>query len=346
MAWAAGLIVLVNLGLGWLLGRCRLFRGPAVPALARPEAYHIREVARDLVEHVADVHREVKTHHGRVEQVSQGLLAVQSGQRDDAEESVLSAVSEILKINLELQNRLMAAEGRLHDQSKQIESLMAHAWTDPLTGVPNRRAFENALERQVAASQRTGSPLSVVLVDADHFKAINDQLGHAAGDFALRRLAEMLEGGFRKMDLVARIGGEEFAVILPSTAGPHAARAAEHVRLAVAAQEIQNAEFQIRLTVSLGIAAADSGDDAGALLRRADQALYAAKEGGRNCTFLHDGQQCRLVGRRPNSPPAGSPPSVAQGGSMEDSAVYDVSEINAACHSLRQSVAEIAAHDG
>jgi diguanylate cyclase len=341
MIWAlAGVVVILNLGIGWLMGRFWSFRGTAMPALTRPEAYRIRELARGLAEHVADVHRDVKSHHGRVEQVSQGLLAFQTHRGDCPEESVLTAVSEILKINVGLQSRLMAAEEKLHDQSQQIESLMEHAWTDPLTGVPNRRAFDSALDRQIAEWERTGSAFSVIVVDADHFKAINDRQGHAAGDLVLRRLAELLEGTFRKMDLIARIGGEEFAVILPSTSGRNACRAAEHVREAVSQHEFQDENFRIRLTISLGVAEVASRDEAGSLLRRADQALYAAKQAGRNRTYLNEGQRCEPF--RSDSPfqPAETPKEVVPK-AQRDSQMSEGADMSAVCRSLRQSVAQI-----
>jgi diguanylate cyclase (GGDEF)-like protein len=296
-----------------------------------------------VAENVANVNRDVKAYHGRVEQVSQNLLAARSNAQDRPAESVLAAVSEILKINVGLQNRLTTAEERLRDQSEQFESLMAQACTDALTGVPNRRAFNDALERQVAASQRTGASFSVIFIDADHFKAINDRHGHAGGDFVLRRLAEVLEATFRKMDLVARIGGEEFAVLLPSTSGFGACRAAEHARLAVASHEFNDEDARIHVTVSLGVAAADPGDDANALLRRADQALYAAKQAGRNRTYFHDGTRCEPVDAAPSSAPAATPCAPTPPAAHEPE-TRDDADVAAVCHNLRQTAAQLVPH--
>ena len=135
-------------------------------------------------------------------------------------------------------------------------------------------------------------PFSVVIIDLDHFKKINDQHGHPAGDAILRLLADLLGGTIRKMDTLARIGGEEFAAILPSTPSAGACRAAENCRRAVASQEFSWGELQLRLTVSAGVAVVDSSSDANELVARADRALYMAKQAGRNCVYLHNGRGC------------------------------------------------------
>jgi diguanylate cyclase (GGDEF)-like protein len=131
-----------------------------------------------------------------------------------------------------------------------------------------------------------------MIIDADYFKAINDGHGHPVGDAVLRYLADAIQGSLRKMDLVARVGGEEFAVILPSTPGVDACRAAEHCRLAIAASDFQSDGLCVPLTISIGVTVVALVDDGDSLLSRADQALYAAKQAGRNCIRFHDGQRC------------------------------------------------------
>lgn len=154
------------------------------------------------------------------------------------------------------------------------------ALTDLLTDLPNRRAFSRALTDEVARSQRHGRPLTLAVLDLDLFKRINDTQGHAAGDEALRRVAGVLRAQARQVDLVARIGGEEFALLMPDTSALQAWPVAERVRQALAAQPSQAVTGPV--TTSIGLAALKPGMDADLLLRAGDQALYEAKRLGRN----------------------------------------------------------------
>jgi diguanylate cyclase (GGDEF)-like protein/PAS domain S-box-containing protein len=175
----------------------------------------------------------------------------------------------------------------ISDKRDAIELRRKAVFCDHLTGVANRRAFFEAAELELERNRRAPRPTALLLVDADHFKRINDRHGHPAGDAVLRQLGMLLTATFRQVDVVARIGGEEFAVLLPSSTMEGAAAVAERLRRLVASQPVIFEDARIDLTVSVGIAA---GDDAGAdpdllletLMRRADQALYAAKAGGRN----------------------------------------------------------------
>lgn len=156
--------------------------------------------------------------------------------------------------------------------------LSRDALTDPLTGLANRRAFDAALEREVQASLATGRPLSLVTLDLDHFKAVNDTHGHDAGDRVLIGLAALLRAQVRSGDLPARWGGEEFAWLLPGAPAGAAGTTAERLRLAVAAHDFGCGP----LTVSLGVATLRPGESGAALFARADAALYRAKQSGRN----------------------------------------------------------------
>lgn len=160
--------------------------------------------------------------------------------------------------------------------------------TDALTGLPNRRQFDHFLAREWRRTSRTGARLSMLLIDADHFKDLNDQLGHVYGDEVLRRLAAVIDGAVRRQgDLASRYGGEEFAVIMPDTDVAGARRVAETIRSRVAQMAFGNG---VQLTVSIGVASADPrpGSTVDTLIAQADAALYAAKNAGRD--RVHDAQ--------------------------------------------------------
>ncbi|MDP9433790.1 MAG: GGDEF domain-containing protein [Actinomycetota bacterium] len=163
-----------------------------------------------------------------------------------------------------------------------LEQVHRLAATDGLTKIANRRTFEQTLERELARAARSGEPLSLVLLDVDHFKRLNDTLGHQAGDDVLRNVAAALSCECRDFDTAARYGGEEFAVVLPGCSPQEAVPIAERLRRAVSA-----APAPTPVTASAGIACFPvHGGDVEALVRSADAALYAAKAAGRDRTML------------------------------------------------------------
>lgn len=154
---------------------------------------------------------------------------------------------------------------------------------DHLTGLANRHAFFDAAAVELERMRRMPRPLSLILFDADHFKKINDRYGHPAGDAVLRELAAAMTATFRQIDMVARVGGEEFAILLPSTGLDAAMLVAERLREVVAAQVLRIDGAEIKFTVSGGVATMqESVLGLDSLMKRADQALYAAKAHGRN----------------------------------------------------------------
>ncbi|MFV0475654.1 MAG: diguanylate cyclase, partial [Pikeienuella sp.] len=165
-----------------------------------------------------------------------------------------------------------------------LEDGLRLAAIDPLTGLHNRRYFEPHFARLCDRARESGQPLAALLFDLDRFKAVNDAHGHAAGDETLRVFARRLRAAVRGADLVARLGGEEFAVILQNTQPEQAVAAAERVRRAVASRPVAaHGGVDVRLTVSIGVAGLSAADaDPAALLDRADAALRRAKRGGRD----------------------------------------------------------------
>ncbi len=163
---------------------------------------------------------------------------------------------------------------------KKLEHMSHH---DSLTGLLNRRAIEYLLDREMQRLQRFGEQFSLLIVDIDHFKRINDRLGHAAGDAVLCAIAQTLQAHAREVDRVARFGGEEFCVLLPHTLHDGAVLAAERLREAINQVCIPWGDETIAVTISTGMATAENpAETLSALMRRADEALYQAKTDGRN----------------------------------------------------------------
>jgi diguanylate cyclase (GGDEF)-like protein len=159
---------------------------------------------------------------------------------------------------------------------------------DLLCGVFNRRGIEQKLDAELKRAGRVGHNLAVALIDIDHFKAINDRAGHAAGDTALREVVSAISGRLRPHDLLGRFGGDEFLLILPHTSSSEAFTISSRIEQSV--RELSIPGDVIPLTISIGLTQAISGEIAGALLARADKALYDAKNAGRNCCriLLHE----------------------------------------------------------
>jgi diguanylate cyclase (GGDEF)-like protein len=157
------------------------------------------------------------------------------------------------------------------------------ATTDSLTGSLSRRGFREEAARDFALARRHKNELSCVVLDVDHLKRLNDTYGHAAGDAVLQGIIHVCNRNLRASDYVGRIGGEEFAIMLPHTSGKAALEAAERLRRAIERQAFETPAGEVKVTVSLGVAPCDKTvADIDALLRRCDVALYGAKSGGRN----------------------------------------------------------------
>jgi diguanylate cyclase (GGDEF)-like protein len=167
-------------------------------------------------------------------------------------------------------------------EGRQLADLALASRRDALTGLPNRRAFEEDLAREAARAARSGGPLAVVALDVDRFKAVNDVHGHAAGDAVLRAVAARAAGAIRAGDVLARLGGEEFGILLPGADLPRAVDAAERIRAALADAPIEAAGHALAVTASFGCAALAPAEAPDALVARADARLYDAKRAGRN----------------------------------------------------------------
>jgi diguanylate cyclase (GGDEF)-like protein len=171
-------------------------------------------------------------------------------------------------------------EADLRDSREELRLLAA---TDVLTQTLNRRALFERADAEVARARRYQHPLTLLIMDVDHFKSVNDEHGHPVGDEVLATIAAVLQPGVRATDQVGRIGGEEFAVLLVETPMDEAEQTAERLRQVIETTTVRHAEQTVGVTASFGLAALQAEDDFAELFRRADVALYAAKDAGRNC---------------------------------------------------------------
>jgi diguanylate cyclase (GGDEF)-like protein len=225
---------------------------------------------------------------GRTDELGEMATAIETLRRNAIQAEVVG--HEILALQIARAEEKSCLLAELTDSNADLARLNLEleslATTDALTGVPNRRSFDIALNREWRRAQREDTPLGLILLDVDYFKAFNDRYGHPAGDVCLARLAAAITSAIRRpADVVARYGGEEFVVVLPSTELAGAAHVAECIRRAVAALNIQHADNPLGIvTVSVGATATypHAGGFQQALLGTADSALYAAKHAGRN----------------------------------------------------------------
>lgn len=268
---------------------------------------HIAEAAEQATRRVSDGLREMIDDVGRTtsrtgEQVS-GLrdsLEAQGRRLQQAESppTLGSSIDELLAGTRDagaglavLAARLEAATAELQALRRELDHARVQATLDALTGVTNRRGFDEAM-LDLLAGQPAGEPgPSVVLIDLDHFKQINDRYGHVFGDTVLKAVAQAIRACVKGRDLVARYGGEEFVVLLPGTGADGARALAEQVRLTISGARIRRGgsnEMVGSITVSLGVAARRPDEPMQALIERADQALYRSKSGGRNRVSVDD----------------------------------------------------------
>jgi len=280
------ILLCAGLAIGLALGRLRYYRNPVTAGNSRQMAGLISHLVKGIADDMSEYRSVV---------LSASKLFRDSPFAEDSQKSedAASLLECVVDANEQLQQRLNEAEEELQEQSRKISSYMSEARTDPLTGLLNRRAFEEELNRRMSERKRHETDLSVLMIDIDHFKKFNDRYGHQAGDAVLRQVAELLCETMRESDVVTRFGGEEMAVILARSEIREACLAANRAREAVQRAHFVHDGRPLHVTISLGAAECLADESKQQLVERADQALYAAKQTGRDRTCWHDGLRCR-----------------------------------------------------
>ncbi|MHB0955669.1 MAG: GGDEF domain-containing protein [Pirellulaceae bacterium] len=246
---------------------------------------------------------DVGEHHARVGEVDRELAA---GPPHTAP-AIATLVTRLMQANEEVQAKLTSAESKLEELTQKMAYHATEARTDALTGLANRRVFEEETVKRLSEFHATDHPFSIVILDIDHFKPINDAHGHLQGDEILRDVAVALLENVGGRDIVTRYGGEEFAILMPGVSIEHACRCAENLRETIAKTRFRCGDKGLDVTVSAGVAEVQASEDIVMLVHRADQAMYAAKHAGRNCVFWHDGITSHPLNqeRARNQEPAG-----------------------------------------
>jgi len=243
---------------------------------------------RDLTRGVAS---DVDKHNTIVEGINNELNAIDQTSADSSA-AVEEAIVKMHGANEQLTARLADAEQKIQSQAEELRTQETEARTDSLTKLANRRAFDHSIEHNLEKFRKERVPFSMILLDVDHFKQFNDTHGHQAGDEVLRVVGRTLKNVVKKTDAPCRYGGEEFAIVLPCTNAKQGRIAAERVRKAIEAATVPFEGKNLQVTASIGLAEIAGGEQADQIIRRSDDAVYAAKEGGRNCSYWQDGVEC------------------------------------------------------
>jgi diguanylate cyclase len=279
--------VVVGVGIGFYLGLTA--KPQKKQAENRREAATLN-VLSNVLAAAEQLNLDVGTHNTEIQAVGRHLtgMKVDDSMRE-VQQTLLGEITSVLEANQQLEDDLNYARLRIEEQAQELDRTRREARTDPLSGVANRKGFDEKLQMMLGAYKRQGKRCVLALADVDHFKWINDTHGHTAGDQVVTQVGQFLRDCLRGEDFVARFGGDEFALIFANVDLDAGAAVAERIRASVSKNNfgLRVGEEQAAVTFSIGLAAAWDGATAEALLERADQALYRAKESGRNKVYCY-----------------------------------------------------------
>jgi diguanylate cyclase len=251
----------------------------------------VQELIGKVTALTTSVAKDVGDHNVTLQAISAELTAV--AQSDPT--AVAAIVCKLLVANQELQGRLQHAEESLKDNSQQLNAAVTAARTDNLTGLMNRRALDEELQRCLTEFQQQGRPATLLMLDVDQFKKFNDTFGHLAGDHVLAFTARLLHSQSLSSDLVARFGGEEFAILFKGATAASVRERAERLRQQIGKRMVGFGDRKLYVTASGGLSELARGDTIADWVARADRALYTAKGGGRDCAFEVRGDKLERI---------------------------------------------------
>lgn len=278
----------------------RFFTSSHENAAVREGVHRVQQILGQLLDFVTDVDKNATTYNAALREISSGIeeVAVTGGSGSVDLGPIASLVSRLIEETKTMQQNTELLVSRIDNSANTIselkiklEAVRREALTDGLTGIANRKAFEQNLNDAARDSLENGDPLTLLLLDIDHFKRFNDSWGHQMGDQALRLVAKTLVDNVKGQDVAARHGGEEFAVLLPNTSLTDAVAVGNKLREAFARRKLvkrDSGESIGTITVSIGAARYEPGESLQGFFHRADQALYAAKRSGRNRIVTED----------------------------------------------------------
>lgn len=246
----------------------------------------------NVIELIASVSGDTNRFGKSMEGVSAALSSeISAADLGQVVETIVAATKQMESRSRELEEKLTESKSEVEELRSNLAQARSEALTDQLTGIANRKAFDEVLLSSITAAAQNGQELCLAMADIDFFKKFNDTFGHQAGDQVLRLVGRCLSNNVKGQDTPARYGGEEFAMILPNTALDDALKLANHIRETVKSRELvkkSTGENLGRVTMSLGVAQFSMGDTPQTMIARADAALYQAKEQGRNRVVAAD----------------------------------------------------------
>ncbi len=306
--------VLVCIAIGVTIGRGLALR--FFHTRMQSERQRLVMALHKLLESTEQLSLDVGSHKSELADVERTIhdLPIE-GDFEVVQQVFLEHIGAVVESHKRLEDDLVVTKYQLDEQAQELDRTRVEARTDKLSGLANRKAFDEALQFALASFKRKGTTFAVALADVDHFKRINDTHGHDSGDRVVSKIGDVLREHCRSHDWIARFGGDEFAVIFTKVSEAQALQAAQRLRAAIGASnfDVGMDGARIAVTFSMGLAYPKHEDDVLSIFKRADDALYRAKNNGRNCLCGMDGDVLDSDGEEEVAPSATSDTQVIEG---------------------------------
>lgn len=276
---SAFVCVAMGAGLGYCLAQSR------IPKKVEQERKRTCEALQTMLRSTDQLTADMGCHHNELLSVERSVSDIDTaGHLEAIQAALLTQISAVLESNRRMEDDLVVTRYQLEEQAQELDKTRSEARLDGLTGLHNRKSFDEAIRFAVSQFNSKGVPFALLLSDVDHFKRINDTHGHQSGDQVVSHLGQLLRDLCRSQDHVSRYGGDEFAILLMGAACEEARNAAGRIRNAIetANFDVGSEKGRVAVTVSMGLAFASAGDTVETVFERADKAMYKSKQGGRN----------------------------------------------------------------